>query len=105
VKNFAIRLVLSTHPDQETSTEMAKKYVRYGSSPRGVQSLVLAGKARALLQGRYNAAFEDIKAVAKPSLRHRIILNFRGEAEGIGSEDIIDDILERTPTRGLSQSR
>ncbi len=99
VKNYAVRLVLSTHPDEELSTEMTKKYVRYGSSPRGAQSLVLAGKARALLQGRYNTAFEDIKEVAKPSLRHRIILNFRGEAEGIEAEDIINDVLEKISVR------
>lgn len=99
VKNYAVRLILSTHPDEELSTEMTKKYVRYGSSPRGAQSLVLAGKARALLQGRYNTAFEDIKEVAKPSLRHRIILNFRGEAEGIEAEDIINDVLERISVR------
>ncbi len=78
---------------------MTKKYVRYGSSPRGAQSLVLAAKARALLQGRYNTAFEDIKEVAKSGLRHRIILNFRGEAEGIEVEDVIDDVLERIPVR------
>ena len=100
VKSYAIRLVLSTHPDQQSSTEMAKNLVRYGSSPRGVQSLVLAGKARALLQGRHNTAFEDIREVAKPCLRHRIILNFRGEAEGIEVEDIIGDVLDRTPTKG-----
>jgi MoxR-like ATPase len=99
VKNYAVRLVLSTHPDEELSTEMTKKYVRYGSSPRGAQSLVLAGKARALLQGRYNTAFEDIKEVAKSSLRHRIILNFRGEAEGIEAEDIINDVLEKISVR------
>ncbi len=102
VKNYAIRLVLSTHPDEDPSPEMTKKYVRYGSSPRGAQSLVLAGKARALLQGRYNAAFEDIKEVTKPSLRHRIILNFRGEAEGIEVEDVINDVLERIPVRGAT---
>ena len=98
VKDYAVRLVLSTHANEKPATEMTQKYVRYGSSPRGAQSLVLAGKARALLQGRYHTAFEDIKAVARPSLRHRIILNFRGEAEGISAEDIVNDVLARTPT-------
>ncbi len=98
VKDYAIRLVFSTHANEKPATEMTKKYVRYGSSPRGVQSLVLAGKARALLEGRYHTSFEDIKAAVKPSLRHRIILNFRGEAEGINAEDIINDVLARTPT-------
>jgi len=98
VRDYAIRLVLATHPKEKQGTEMTKKYVRYGSSPRGVQSLVLAAKARALLQGRYNVAFEDIKIVVLGSLRHRILLNFRGEAEGIQPEDILKDVLARTPT-------
>lgn len=101
VKDYAIRLVLSTHPHERFSTAMTKKYVRIGSSPRGVQSLVLASKVRALLQGRFNTAFEDIKEVAKPSLRHRIIVNFRAEAEGVEAEDIIDDVLGKTPPRGV----
>jgi len=99
VKNYAIRLVLASHPDDNDAIEITKKYVRFGASPRGVQSLVMAGKVWALIQGRYNVSFEDIRKVAKPALRHRIILNLRGEAEGIDADDIIEDILEGVPER------
>jgi MoxR-like ATPase len=92
-----IRLVLATHPDSAYGTEKARRYVKYGSSPRGTQSLVLAGKVTALLDGRFNVSFSDIRAVIKPSLRHRIILNFEGEAEGITAEEIIDDLVQKIP--------
>ncbi|UCE74196.1 MAG: MoxR family ATPase [Methanomassiliicoccales archaeon] len=95
VKNYAIRLVLASHPDENCPIEKTKKFVRFGSSPRGVQSLVKAGKVWALLQGRYNVSREDISEVAKPALRHRLILNLRGEAEGIDADDIIEDILKK----------
>jgi MoxR-like ATPase len=74
-------------PDSEYSTEQVRRFARYGSSPRGAQSLILAGKVRALLQGRFNVAYEDIEMVAHPALRHRIILNFEGQAEGIDTDD------------------
>lgn len=99
VKNYAIRLALASHPDDNDAIEITKKYVRFGASPRGVQSLVMAGKVWALVQGRYNVSFEDIREVAKPALRHRIILNLRGEAEGVDADDIIEDILEGVPER------
>ncbi len=97
VKNYAIRVVLATHPDDKAAVDATKKFVRYGASPRGVQSLVLAGKVRALLQGRYNVSFEDIRDVAKPALRHRIILNLKGEAEGVDPDDTVGEILDRLP--------
>lgn len=97
VKDYAIRLVLASHPNGQYSIEMVKQYVRFGSSPRGVQGLVMAGKVKALLDGRYNAAYEDIRKVARPALRHRVLLNLRGEAEGINEDDIIEDILKRVP--------
>jgi MoxR-like ATPase len=97
VKDYAIRLVLSTHPQTAQASDQVKRYVRYGSSPRGVQGLVLAGKVRALFEGRFNVSFEDIRAVAIPCLRHRLILNFEGEAEGIESADLISDILQHLP--------
>ena len=100
IKNYAIRLVLASHPDENFSIEKIKKFVRFGSSPRGVQSLVKAAKVWALLKGRYNVSREDIREVAKPALRHRIILNLRGEAEGIDADDIIEDILEGVPEKG-----
>jgi MoxR-like ATPase len=97
VKHYAIRLVMATHPQTPMASEQVKQYVRYGSSPRGVQSLVLAGKVRALFQGRFQVSLEDIRAVALPCLRHRLILNFEGEAEGVDSADLIRDILEHLP--------
>lgn len=97
VKDYAIRLVLSTHPDDSLAIERIKKYVTYGASPRGVQSLVLAGKVSALIDGRYNVSIEDIKSVAKASLRHRIVLNIKGEAEGIDEDDIIEEMLDKIP--------
>jgi MoxR-like ATPase len=99
VKDYGVRLVLATHPEGEFSTDMSRRYVRYGSSPRGAQALTLAAKIRALLDGRFNASFQDFRASAHPALRHRIILNFEGEAEGVKQDAIIDQVLEQVPTR------
>jgi MoxR-like ATPase len=99
VKDYAIRLVLASHPNDKYPIQKTQKYVRYGASPRGIQSLVMAGKITALLEGRYNASLDDIRTVAKPALRHRIILNLRGEAEGIDVDDIIEDILNGVPEK------
>lgn len=95
VKEYALKVVLATHPESEYATEMTGQYVRYGSSPRGAQAIVLASKVRALMDGRFNVSFEDIKSVAKLALRHRIILNFEGEAERISPDSIIEDILDK----------
>ena len=92
VKNYAIRLALATHPQESLASEPIRKYVRYGSSPRGAQSLVLAAKVRALFEGRFNVSFDDIRAVAVSCLRHRLILNFEGEAEGIDSAALIQQL-------------
>ncbi len=97
VTAYAIRLLRSTHPDTPEAPEMVRKYVRYGASPRGMQAMIMAGKITALLDGRFNVAFKDIRAAALPALRHRLILNFDGEAEGIASDAIVDAILEATP--------
>ncbi len=94
VRRYALQIVLGTHPETEDAPELTKKYVRYGSSPRGAQALILGGKVRAILDGRYNVAREDIQAIALPSLRHRLILSFEGEAEGIDPDDIILHLLE-----------
>ncbi len=99
VKDYAIRIVLASHPNDKFPIQKTQQYVRFGASPRAVQSLVMAGKVRALLEGRFNAAIEDIKAMAKPALRHRIILNLRGEAEGIDTDDIIEDIVGGVPEK------
>ncbi len=97
VQDYAVRVVLATHPGGQFAPEMTTRYVRYGASPRGAQALILFGKVRALLDGRYNLAFEDIAAAAHASLRHRIILNFEGEAEGITSDAVIDEIVKHVP--------
>ncbi len=94
VSAYAVSLLAATHPDQPRAPQLVRDYVRYGGSPRGVQALVAAGKIGALLDGRFNVAIEDIRAAAIPALRHRIILNFEGEAEGITSEAIIRTILD-----------
>jgi MoxR-like ATPase len=97
VKDYAARIVLATHPEGEYAVEITNRYARYGCSPRGVQALILAGKMRALLAGRYNVSYEDIRESVLPSLRHRIILNFEGEAEGITSDDILTQVLDEVP--------
>jgi len=98
VQDYAIRLVMATHPNGEFAVEATNKYVRWGSSPRGAQSVTLAAKVQALLDGRFNTSFGDVKAVFIPAMRHRILLNFEGEAEGVSTDDVLAEILERTPT-------
>jgi MoxR-like ATPase len=95
VQTYAIDLVLATHPESEKGSSLAKRYVRYGASPRGAQALVLAGKILALLDGRYHVAKSDIRRAALDALRHRIIMNFEGEAEGKSSDEVIAEILAR----------
>lgn len=102
VRDYALKLVLATHPDSEHSTEEVRHYARFGGSPRAAQTLILAGKIRALLQGRYNVAYEDIKAAALPALRHRVILNFEGEAEGITTDHLISGILDTAEKQMVS---
>jgi len=93
VKEYAVRVALATHPETEYATDAVKRFVRYGASPRGAQALVLAGKVRALLEGRLNVAFEDIDTFAPSALRHRMILNFEGQAEGTDPDQLVKDIL------------
>ncbi len=95
IQAHAIHLVLATHPDHATAAPLAKRFVRYGASPRGVQALILAAKIHALLDGRYHVSRADINKAALPALRHRIILNFEGEAEGASSEQVLEEILAR----------
>jgi len=97
VKDYAVRMVLATHPKTDTAAPIANQYLRFGSSPRGGQTLLLGGKVRALIQGRFNVSFDDIEAVALPSLRHRLIPNFEAEAEGITTDHIIAQILRDVP--------
>jgi len=92
VQEYALKIVLATHANSEYATPLVNKYVRFGSSPRGAQSIVLTSKVRALLDGRFNVAFDDVAAMAFPALRHRLLLNFEGEAEGIATDKIIEEI-------------
>ena len=93
INEYVARLIIASHPDHPTATEQVRQYVRYGSSPRGAQALIIGAKVNALLEGRFNVSFEDINAVAPASLRHRLLLNFEGLAEGISTDQIIADLL------------
>ncbi len=97
VQDYALRLVMATHPESEHAPEVTKKYVRYGSSPRGAQAIISAARIRALMEGRYNVAFKDIRYVAYPALRHRLFLNFEGIAEGRTPDDVLQEIIEELP--------
>ncbi len=93
LRTMVARFVRATQPDLPEAPERVRRFVRYGVSPRGAQALVLAAKARALMEGRYNVAVEDVRAVALPALRHRLQLNFEGEAAGVSVDDLIADVL------------
>lgn len=96
VQDYALRLVMNTHPQLETSPEVTRSLVRYGSSPRGAQAIIQASKVRALMDGRYNVSFDDIRNIAYPALRHRVFLNYQAVSEGKTSDDVIGDIIEAT---------
>lgn len=96
IHNYISQLIVATHPEHSPAP-LVRKYVRYGSSPRGAQSLALGSKITGLLAGRYNVSFEDVAAIAKPALRHRLILNFEAQAEGVSADAIIDDLLTHVP--------
>jgi MoxR-like ATPase len=93
VSDYAARLVVATHPAGDAAPEAVRKYVRYGASPRAAQALILGGKVTALLAGRYNVAFEDLRAVALAALRHRVLLNFEAQAEGVGASDVVAEVV------------
>lgn len=94
VEEYALKIILATHSDFEGAPEFSKRYIRYGASPRAAQAIIAASKVRAVMEGRYNVSFEDIKYVAYPALRHRFFLNFDAMADGVTSEEIIGKILE-----------
>jgi MoxR-like ATPase len=98
IKEYVTQVVLATRPEHEAAPEMVRRFVRYGSSPRGAQALVLGGKVQALMDGRFNVSFDDVRGVALASLRHRLILSFEGEAEGIDPDHILEDVLARIST-------
>ncbi|MCC6951970.1 MAG: MoxR family ATPase [Phycisphaerales bacterium] len=97
VTDYAVRLTLATHPGEAFATPMVGKYVRLGASPRAAQALLLAGKCRALVQGRWNVSIEDVREAAPPALRHRLIMNFESHAEGVGPEQVIENVLATMP--------
>lgn len=97
VADYIARLVVASHPANEAAPEAVRQFVRYGASPRGGQAMVLGAKVNALLEGRYNVAFEDVTAVAPAALRHRLMLNFEAQAEGILADDIITALLDSVP--------
>ncbi|MBX6312142.1 MAG: AAA family ATPase [Isosphaeraceae bacterium] len=99
VQDYAIRLALATHPNGPFAAEVTNQYIRWGTSPRGVQTLVLAAKVRALLDARYNVSFEDLRRVYLPSLRHRVLLNFEAQAEGVDPDDVLLKILDAVPEK------
>ena len=101
VQDYAVRAVLSTHPEGEFATPMVNKFVRVGASPRAAQSLILAAKVKALHDGRANVSIEDIRAVMLPAMRHRLLLNFEGEAEGITTDQIVENIAETLPREAV----
>lgn len=96
VQDYALKLILGTHPELEGCSKMVKQYVRFGSSPRGAQAVIKAAKIHAIFQGRFNVSNDDIRFAAIPALRHRTILNFEGEAENISTDDIIRDLIKNT---------
>jgi MoxR-like ATPase len=94
VQDYAVRVLQASHPDGPEAPELAKRFVRYGSSPRGAQAMLLAAKIRALIAGRFAASVDDVREIAHAALRHRILLNFEGEAEGVKTDQVIDAILK-----------
>ena len=97
VQDFVIRVLEATHPDSKESPDLTKRFVRFGASPRGAQSVLLAAKIRALFEGRFAASIDDVRKVCFPALRHRVLLNFEGEAEGVKTDQVIEEILAKTP--------
>jgi MoxR-like ATPase len=98
VQDYAVRLAMASHPQGPYALDVTNKYVRWGVSPRAAQALSLGAKLHALLDGRFNASFSDIKKIYLPAMRHRVLLNFEGEAEGISTDDVLRELMEKTPT-------
>ncbi len=97
VQDYAIRVLQATHPNGEEAPDLVKRFVRTGGSPRGAQAMLLGAKVRALFDGRFAASIDDVKATALPALRHRVLLSFEGEAEGVASDRVIAEILKKLP--------
>jgi len=105
VRDYLVRLVLATHPEGEFATEMTNQYVAWGASPRAAQTLALTAKVHALLDGRLNVGFEDIRRIVLPAMRHRVLMNFEAQAEGITSDEVLLDLLERVAETSNSPQR
>ncbi|MEX0939030.1 MAG: MoxR family ATPase [Pirellulales bacterium] len=103
VQDYIVRLSLATHPEGQFALPITNQYLRWGASPRGAQTMALAAKVRALLGGRYNVSFEDVRRVYVPAMRHRVILNFEAEAEGIDTDHVLLEILEKVPEKADDQ--
>ncbi len=99
VQDYLVRLTLATHPEGPFALPITNQYLRWGASPRAAQTLALAAKVRALLEGRYNVSFEDVRRVFLPALRHRVILNFEAQAEGVEVDHVLLEILEGLPEK------
>ena len=104
IQDYAVRMVLATHPEGDFATPTVNRFLRFGASPRAAQTLVLGGKVRALLDGRSHASVQDIREIALPALRHRCLLNFEGEAEGVTTDSVIENIIETLPTEAAMVS-
>ena len=102
VRDYASAVILATHPAHESASPKVRQFVRYGAGPRGAQAMILGGKVLALVDGRYNVAFDDVRRMAPPALRHRLILNFEGEAERVDPDAVIRDVLEHVPEPGAA---
>ena len=98
VQDYAVRLIQATHPSQSNSDDYVRRFVNFGSSPRGAQAVLLASKIQALMDGRFAPSIDDVKQYALPALRHRVLLNFEGEAEGVKTDQLLARIIERLPT-------
>jgi MoxR-like ATPase len=104
VQDYIVRLILATHPSGPYALPITNQYLRWGASPRGAQTLALAAKVRALLEGRYNVSFEDVRRVYLPALRHRVILNFEAQAEGLDNDHVLLEILEKLPEKASDEA-
>jgi MoxR-like ATPase len=96
ISRYVAEVIVATHPESESAPQIVKDFVRYGASPRGAQALIIGAKVNALLEGRFNVAFDDVNAIAAPALRHRLLLNFEGMAEGISTDQIVQEIVRKT---------
>ena len=104
VKDYAVRLILATHPNTETAQEITNQFLKFGSSPRGAQALLLGAKVRALTEGRFNVSFDDVAEVALPALRHRLIVNFEAEAEDVTPDLVLQKIMAGVPRDAVAAS-